>query len=79
VLRNDLITHLSGTDNDPVVVDVNGIFVDVEKVTTGQGRVIVLLGQGDLDAALSKPAPGPQQAVSQSDAVQSDSTKGREL
>jgi hypothetical protein len=58
VLRNDFITHLSQADNDNVVVDVNGILIDVEAVTTDRGNVVVVLNQEDLTDTLRKIADG---------------------
>lgn len=69
MLRNDLITQLSQTDNDPVVVAVNGAFVDVDMVTTDQGRVILALDPEEIAAAFSNPSPGPPLAPSSSDEV----------
>ena len=53
MLRNDLITHLSRHDNDPVAVNVNGVLIDVDAVATEQGHLILVLNP---DTA---PAPTP--------------------
>ncbi len=56
--RNDLITHLSRTDNDTVAVDINGVLVDVEAVTTARDRVVIVLDQEDLASTLAAIADG---------------------
>lgn len=51
--RNDLITHLSRTDNDTVAVDVNGVLIEVEAVKTDRGMVVIVLNQEDLLSTLT--------------------------
>jgi hypothetical protein len=58
VQRNDLITHLSRTDNDSVVVDVNGVLIDVEGVKAERDSVVIVLNQDDLLETLAKIADG---------------------
>jgi hypothetical protein len=60
VQRNDLITQLSRTrtDNDSVVVDVNGILIDVEDVKAERDSVVIVLNQEDLLETLAKIADG---------------------
>lgn len=52
MLRNDLITQLSQFDNDSVTVDVKGILIDVESVTTDRGSVVLVLNPDDLCSTL---------------------------
>lgn len=56
--RNDLITHLSRTDNDSVVVDVNGVLIDVEAVTIARGMVVIVLNQEELSDTLQRISDG---------------------
>ena len=58
VQRNDLIVHLSRTDNDSVVVDVNGVLIDVEGVKAERDSVVIVLNQDDLLETLAKVADG---------------------
>jgi hypothetical protein len=58
VQRNDLITHLSRTDNDTVLVDVNGVLIDVEDVKAERDSVVIVLNQEDLLETLAKIADG---------------------
>ena len=43
MLRNDLITLLGQKDNDPVVVEVKGTFLDVTAVTGRNGYLVIVL------------------------------------
>lgn len=52
MLRNDLIIQLSQFDNDGVTVDVKGILIDVEAVTTDRGSVVLVLNPEDLRSTL---------------------------
>jgi hypothetical protein len=54
VQRNDLITHLSRTDNDSVVVNVNGVLIDVEGVRAERDSVVLVINQDDLLEILTK-------------------------
>jgi hypothetical protein len=54
MLRNDLITLLSQYANDPVTVDVNGIFIDVEAVTSERGHVVLVLNPEDAHGTLEQ-------------------------
>ncbi len=56
MLRNDLILHLSQHDNDTVTVDVNGVLVDVDTVTTDRGSIVIVLDPEDMQNALSSVA-----------------------
>lgn len=56
--RNDLIIHLSRTDNDSAVVDVNGVLIDVEGVKAERDSVVIVLNQEDLLETLAKIADG---------------------
>lgn len=56
--RNDLITHLSRTDNDSVVVNVNGVLIDVEDVRAERDSVVLVINQDDLLETLTKIADG---------------------
>lgn len=56
--RNDLITHLSRTDNDSVVVNVNGVLIDVEAVKAERDSVVIVINQEDLLETLAKIADG---------------------
>jgi hypothetical protein len=60
VQRNDLITHLSRTDNDNdnVVVNVNGVLIDVEAVKAERDSVVIVINQEDLLETLTKIADG---------------------
>jgi hypothetical protein len=58
MLRNDLITQLSRQDNDPVSVDVNGILIDVERVTVARDDIVIVLNPEDLSDTLRKLASG---------------------
>jgi hypothetical protein len=58
VQRNDLITHLSRTDNDSVVVNVNGVLIDVEGVKAERDSVVLVINQEDLLETLAKIADG---------------------
>ena len=58
MLRNDFITLLSRPDDDSVVVEVNGILIDVEAVTTDRGMVVVVLNHEDLSNTLTRIADG---------------------
>jgi hypothetical protein len=58
MLRNDLITQLSRQDNDPVSVDVNGILIDVERVTVARDDIVIVLNPEDLFDTLQKLASG---------------------
>jgi hypothetical protein len=52
MLRNDLILHLSQHDNDTVTVDVNGVLVDVDTVTTDRGSIVIVLDPEDMQSVL---------------------------
>lgn len=56
--RNDLITHLSRTDNDNVVVNVNGVLIEVEGVKVERDSVVLVINQEDLLETLTKIADG---------------------
>lgn len=56
--RNDLIIHLSRTDNDSVVVNVNGVLIDVEGVRAERDSVVLVINQDDLLETLTKIADG---------------------
>jgi len=58
VQRNDLIIHLSRTDNDSVVVNVNGVLIDVEGVRAERDSVVLVINQDDLLETLTKIADG---------------------
>ena len=58
MLRNDLITNLSQHDNDAVTVNVNGILIDVDTVTTARDSIVLVLDPEDLQSVLSKVADG---------------------
>jgi hypothetical protein len=58
VQRNDLIIHLSRTDNDSVVVNVNGVLIDVEGVKAERDSVVLVINQDDLLETLTKIADG---------------------
>ena len=58
VLRNDLITHLSRTDNDSVVVNLNGVLIDVEGVKAERDSVVLVINRDDLLETLTKIADG---------------------
>jgi hypothetical protein len=58
VQRNDLITHLSRTDNDSVMVNVNGVLIDVEAVKVERDAVVIVINQEDLLETLTKIADG---------------------
>lgn len=52
MLRNDLITLLGQGSNDPVTVDVGGIFVDAVGVTWERGTPTIVLDPDELTSAL---------------------------
>ena len=57
--RNDLINQLAtDKDNDSVTVDVNGVLIDVDAVTTSRGSIVVLLNPEDIGETLRKVASG---------------------
>ena len=59
MLRNDLIIQLtSGKDNEAVVVDVNGILIDVDAVTMTRDTIVILLNPEDVTDTLRKVASG---------------------
>ena len=58
MLRNDLITLLSQSDNNTVTADVNGILIDVDAVTVDRGSIVIVLNVEDLSETLWKIASG---------------------
>ena len=56
--RNDFITQLSQVDNDCVVVEINGVLIDVEEVRSDRGSVVAVLNPEDLADVLQKIADG---------------------
>lgn len=52
MLRNDLVNLLAERDNDTVTVDVNGLPVDIEAVTTAGGTIVLRLDPEGLGHAL---------------------------
>ena len=56
--REDLITRLSQMEGDSVAVDVHGVLIDVETVTTDRGTVVLVVNQEDLVDILTKIADG---------------------
>jgi hypothetical protein len=59
MLRNDLITMLSQHDNDHVTVDVGGILVDVDSVSTDRGSIVLKLDPEELTAVIQKETAEP--------------------
>ena len=48
MMRNDLIIQLtSGKDNEAVVVDVNGVHIDVDAVTVTRDTIVIVLNPED--------------------------------
>ena len=60
VLRNNLVTLAGSYDNDPVVVNINGIYVDVTTVRHDpqRGTVVLDLDTEELQAALQQQTDG---------------------
>jgi hypothetical protein len=56
MLRNDLIIMLSEYNNDTVTVNVNGILIDVDSVTTDRDSIVLVLDPEDLQSVLAKVA-----------------------
>jgi hypothetical protein len=63
MLRNDLITMLSQHDNDPVTVNVNGIMIDVENVSTDRDSIVIGLDPDDLRSVLASVADAGTEAA----------------
>lgn len=59
MMRNDLIIQLtSGKDNEAVVVDVNGVHIDVDAVTVTRDTIVIVLNPEDVTDVLRKVASG---------------------
>lgn len=59
--RNDLIRQLAkDKDNVSVLVDVNGVLIDIEAVTTDRGSIVIVLNSEDVSDTLQKVASGRQ-------------------
>ena len=54
MLRNELFNKASQYDNDPVVVQIGGIFVGVEDVIRERECVVLVLDAEDLSDALGR-------------------------
>lgn len=59
VERNDLVSQLAtDADDATVVVDVNGVLIDIEAVTTDRGSLVIVLNSEDVEDTLQKVASG---------------------
>ena len=58
MLRNDLVTWVSGHDNDPVVVSVQGFLIDVVSVSEERGQLVFGLDPEELAGTLKQIASG---------------------